>query len=106
MTQYQFYSTFFGKCFGLHNMVWYAIYQALELVIAYLYVTDLLSQQTNPIKPLYAVYHMSPASKFLLFVCVIWFVKAFDKCLATYSSIAAGMTLNEFLNAWNYKYLY
>ena len=106
MTQYQFHSTFFGKCFGLQNMVWYAIYQALELAIAYLYVADLLTQHTDPLEPFYVVYYLPPACKFLLFVCVIWLVKAFDKCLATFSSIAVGMTLNEFLNAWNYKYLY
>ena len=113
VTQYQFHSAFFGKCFGHSNMVWYTLYQTMELVIAYLYVSDLLTQHSHESdfesdfqKPFYVVYFMSTACKLLLFGCVVWLVKAFDKWVQTYSSIAAGMTLNEFLNSWNYKYLF
>ena len=42
----------------------------------------------------------------VLVAALVWLLKVFDKYLTSLSAISFGLTLNEFTNTWNYKYLF
>ena len=103
----------FNKCIGRNNIRQYVLYLtgcwALSAIYCFMMIdahwVD-LEADNRLLKVMEMHFKMPTLMLIALVFAEVFFLRYMALCLAIYSAIWNGMTLNEFENAWQYKYLY